>query len=110
MSTLRSSLFGKFCARRNEQIEDGFDVNKKLELLCYSPLLRQLYIILQPEILTVQSKKNSLYAHLQLQTERHTLLLDELNLSPSKPSFQFVKEIIFSAFLTPNGEWNESIP
>ncbi len=75
MSTLRIHLFGKFCARRNEQVLDGFDARKVQELFCYLLLHRDhslpretLASLLWPETTTAQSKKNLRQTLWQLQT------------------------------------------
>jgi DNA-binding SARP family transcriptional activator len=75
MSTLRISLFGKFCVRRNERVLDGFDARKIQELFCYLLLHRDhslpretLASILWPETTTAQSKKNLRQALWQLQS------------------------------------------
>jgi DNA-binding SARP family transcriptional activator len=117
MSILSIHLFGKLFVQCNEQILDVYDALKVQELFCYLLLhwhhslpRETLASMLWSETTTVQSKKNLRQALWQLQSERYNLIEEELDISPSKPPFQFVKEIIFSAFLTPNGEWNESIP
>ncbi len=75
MSTLRIHLFGKFCARRNEQVLDGFDARKVQELFCYLLLHRDhslpretLASLLWPDTTTTLSKKNLRQALWQLQS------------------------------------------
>lgn len=75
MSTLRISLFGKFCVRRNEQVLDGFDARKVQELFCYLLLHRDhslpretLASLLWPDTTTAQSKKNLRQILWQLQS------------------------------------------
>ena len=62
MHVLRIHLLRKFDDRCNEQIEDGFDVHKKPDLLCYSSLLCVLAMLLWQEIITAHTKKNEIYA------------------------------------------------
>jgi hypothetical protein len=109
MYTLGIHLPGKFHDRCNQQKENGFDVHKKLKLLCYSLPIHALAIILWQEIIFPQSKKNSLHTHLQLQYERFALL-EEPAISLSKHPFQLDDETGFSAFPAPNGEWNDNTP
>ncbi len=75
MSTLRISLFGKFCVRRNEQVLDGLDARKVQELFCYLLLHRDhslpretLASLLWPDTTTAQSKKNLRQILWQLQS------------------------------------------
>jgi DNA-binding SARP family transcriptional activator len=75
MPTLSIQLFGKFCARRNEQILDGFDARKVQELFCYLLLHRDhslpretLASVLWPDTTTTLSKKNLRQALWQLQS------------------------------------------
>jgi DNA-binding SARP family transcriptional activator len=75
MSTLHISLFGKFCARRDEQILEGFDARKVQELFCYLLLHRDhslsrevLASVLWPETTTALSKKSLRQALWQLQS------------------------------------------
>ena len=75
MSTLNISLFGKFCARRDGQILEGFDARKVQELFCYLLLHRDhslpretLASVLWPETTTALSKKSLRQALWQLQS------------------------------------------
>ncbi|MGH2493869.1 MAG: AfsR/SARP family transcriptional regulator [Ktedonobacteraceae bacterium] len=75
MSTLNISLFGKFCARRDGQILEGFDARKMQELFCYLLLHRDhslpretLASVLWPETTTALSKKSLRQALWQLQS------------------------------------------
>src|SRR6266480_358896 len=75
MVKLRLQLLGKFSARRNERILDGFEARKIQELFCYLLLHRDhslpretLASILWPETTTTQSKKNLRQALWQLQS------------------------------------------
>jgi len=75
MSTLHISLFGKFCARRDGQIVEGFDARKVQELFCYLLLHRDhslsretLASVLWPETTTALSKKSLRQALWQLQS------------------------------------------
>jgi len=75
MSTLNISLFGKFCARRDEQIIEGLDARKVQELFCYLLLHRDhslsretLASVLWPETTTALSKKSLRQALWQLQS------------------------------------------
>lgn len=75
MSTLHISLFGKFCARRDGQILEGFDARKVQELFCYLLLHRDhalsretLASMLWPETTTALSKKSLRQTLWQLQS------------------------------------------
>ena len=75
MSTLHISLFGKFCARRDGQILEGFDARKVQELFCYLLLHRDhalsretLASVLWPETTTALSKKSLRQVLWQLQS------------------------------------------
>lgn len=75
MSTLNISLFGKFCARRDGQILEGFDARKVQELFCYLLLHRDhalsretLASVLWPETTTALSKKSLRQVLWQLQS------------------------------------------
>src|SRR5215469_17239739 len=75
MATFTIYLFGKFCARHNEQILDGFEARKVQELFCYLLLHRDhsfpretLASLLWPDSTTAQSKKNLRQALWQLQS------------------------------------------
>src|SRR6266702_5128194 len=75
MSKLSIHLFGKFCARRNQQTLDGFEARKVQELFCYLLLHRNhslpretLASLLWPDTTTNQSKKNLRQALWQLQS------------------------------------------
>lgn len=75
MSTLHISLLGKFCARRDGQIIEGFDARKVQELFCYLLLHRNhslsretLAGVLWPETTTALSKKSLRQALWQLQS------------------------------------------
>lgn len=75
MSTLHISLFGKFCAKRDGQILEGFDARKVQELFCYLLLHRDhslsretLASVLWPETTTTLSKKSLRQALWQLQS------------------------------------------
>ena len=74
MSTLNISLFGKFCARRDGQVLEGFDARKVQELFCYLLLHRDhslsremLASVLWPETTTALSKKSLRQVLWQLQ-------------------------------------------
>lgn len=93
MSTLRISLFGKFCVRRGEQVLEGLEARKIQELFCYLLLKREhtlsretLAAALWPETTTAQSKKSLRQALWQLQSalsaqhepdENRLLLVDQ---------------------------------
>ncbi len=75
MSTLHISLFGKFCARRDGQLLEGFDARKVQELFCYLLLHRDhalsretLASVLWPETTTALSKKSLRQVLWQLQS------------------------------------------
>ena len=75
MSTLNISRFGKFCARRDGQILEGFDARKVQELFCYLLLHRDhslsremLASVLWPETTTALSKKSLRQVLWQLQS------------------------------------------